>query len=102
MHYLVFQGRDTESGSFAFCGPFTYRAYGEADYAKLLDRRQIFQRLEHFKRLIAQFDIDKIFAVTDSLWYQRKERIQRVPVMIIENDRRIGSPNAFSISFLFS
>ena len=38
LHYLVFRGRDTESPAFAFCGPFTYRPYGEADYERLIGR----------------------------------------------------------------
>ncbi|MBQ9198072.1 MAG: helix-turn-helix transcriptional regulator [Clostridia bacterium] len=38
LHYLVFQGRDTEMGAFAFCGPFTYRTYGEDDYERLISR----------------------------------------------------------------
>ena len=41
LHYLVFRGRDTESGVFAFCGPYTYRAYGEKDYERLLAKHQL-------------------------------------------------------------
>ncbi|MBR1584049.1 MAG: helix-turn-helix domain-containing protein [Clostridia bacterium] len=41
LHYLVLQGRDTETGAFVFCGPFTYRTYGEADYEKLLQRHHL-------------------------------------------------------------
>ena len=36
LHYLVFHGRDTEEGAFAFCGPFTYHAFGEEDWARLI------------------------------------------------------------------
>lgn len=36
LHYLVFQGRDTESGSFLFFGPFLYHEKGEADYQKMI------------------------------------------------------------------
>ncbi len=38
LHYLVFRGRNTEGDTFAFCGPFTYRTYGEADYERLISR----------------------------------------------------------------
>ena len=36
LHYLVFRGRASEEGSCAFFGPYTYRAYGEEDYEKLI------------------------------------------------------------------
>ena len=41
LHYLVFRGRDTEEGAFAFFGPFTYRAYGEEDYQRLVSRHDL-------------------------------------------------------------
>ena len=41
LHYLVFQGRDTEEGTFAFFGPFTYRAYNEEDYRRLVSRHAL-------------------------------------------------------------
>lgn len=41
LHYLVFRGRDTEEGAFAFFGPFTYRAYGEEDYQRLVSRHAL-------------------------------------------------------------
>jgi len=41
LHYLVFRGRDTEEGTFAFFGPFTYRLYGEEDYRRLVDRHAL-------------------------------------------------------------
>ena len=36
LHYLVFRGRNTEKDAYAFFGPFTYRAYGETDYERLI------------------------------------------------------------------
>ena len=41
LHYLVFRGRDTEEDAFAFFGPFTYRAYGEEDYQRLVSRHAL-------------------------------------------------------------
>ena len=38
LHYLVFRARTQEDGVFAFCGPFTYRLYGEEDYDRLIHR----------------------------------------------------------------
>lgn len=38
LHYLVFRGRSEEEGVYAFCGPFTYRSYGEDDYERLISR----------------------------------------------------------------
>ena len=37
LHYLVFRSRDTGEDIYVFCGPFTYRAYNEADYTRLAD-----------------------------------------------------------------
>ena len=36
LHYLVFRARDAEEGTFAFCGPFTYHAAGEDEWAGLI------------------------------------------------------------------
>ena len=36
LHYLVFRGQDTAEESFVFCGPYTYRPFGEGDYAQLI------------------------------------------------------------------
>ena len=36
LHYLVFRGRDTESGSYLFFGPFLYHGKGEADFQKMI------------------------------------------------------------------
>ena len=41
LHYLVLQGRNAEKGSYIFFGPYTYRAYGEKDYERLLARHQL-------------------------------------------------------------
>ena len=41
LHYLVFRGRDAEEGTFAFFGPFTYRAYDESDYQRLVARHDL-------------------------------------------------------------
>ena len=38
LHYLVLRARDTDEESFAFCGPFTYRPFGEEDYGRLISR----------------------------------------------------------------
>lgn len=36
LHYLVFPGRDTETGSYLFFGPFLYHAYGEEGFRKMI------------------------------------------------------------------
>lgn len=36
LHYLVFQGRDSETGSYLFFGPYLYHAYEEEDFQMLL------------------------------------------------------------------
>lgn len=41
LHYLVFRGRDSEEGTYAFFGPFTYRSYGEEDYGALIRRHDL-------------------------------------------------------------
>ena len=41
LHYLVFRRRGEEEGVFAFCGPYTYRAYGEEDYERLIRRHSL-------------------------------------------------------------
>ena len=41
LHYLVFRRRGEEEGVYAFCGPFTYRAYGEEDYERLIRRHSL-------------------------------------------------------------
>lgn len=38
LHYLVFRGRDTEEGMFAFCGPFTYHSFDEKEWAELIQK----------------------------------------------------------------
>ena len=38
LHYLVFRGRDTEEGLFAFCGPFAYHAFDEKEWAGLIQK----------------------------------------------------------------
>ena len=38
LHYLVFRGRGAEAESYAFFGPYTYHAYGEEDYTRLIAR----------------------------------------------------------------
>ena len=37
LHYIVFQGRGAEKAFYNFCGPYTYRAYGEADFSRLIE-----------------------------------------------------------------
>ena len=41
LHYLVFRGRQTDSGAYAFCGPYTYRTYDENDYETLIRRHDL-------------------------------------------------------------
>ena len=36
LHYLVFQNRADEGGSYVFCGPFLYRSYTQEDFDRLL------------------------------------------------------------------
>lgn len=36
LHYLVFPLRDTAEKAYAFCGPFTYHAFGEAEWEELI------------------------------------------------------------------
>ncbi len=38
LHYLVFRGRDTESGSYFFFGPYLYHDYGEEAFRDLLQQ----------------------------------------------------------------
>ena len=38
LHYLVFRGRNTETGTYAFFGPFTYHAFGESEWKQLIDK----------------------------------------------------------------
>ena len=37
LHYLVLRGRGAEAGNFLFFGPWTYRAYGEAEFQRLAE-----------------------------------------------------------------
>lgn len=37
LHYIVFQGRGAEKAFYNFCGPYTYRAYDEADFSRLIE-----------------------------------------------------------------
>ena len=41
LHYLVLRARDTDEESCAFCGPFTYRLFGEEDYERLIARHSL-------------------------------------------------------------
>ena len=41
LHYLVFRGRNTESGSFVFFGPFLYHSYGEEDFPRIMERHSL-------------------------------------------------------------
>ena len=38
LHYLIYPGRDTDTGSFFFCGPFLYHDRGEEHYQALIER----------------------------------------------------------------
>ena len=38
LHYLVFRGRDTEDGAFAFFGPYTYHPIDENDWERLIEK----------------------------------------------------------------
>lgn len=38
LHYLVFRGRDMAEEAFAFCGPFTYHAFNETDWERLIEK----------------------------------------------------------------
>lgn len=37
LHYIVFEGRNAEKGSYAFFGPYLYRPYGEEEQSRLLE-----------------------------------------------------------------
>lgn len=62
LHYLVFQGRDTEAGAYYFFGPYLYRAYGEAEYQALIRQHALSENaIEairwYFKRIPVVFDV---------------------------------------------
>ena len=38
LHYMVFRGRDTEDGAFAFFGPYTYHPIDENDWERLIEK----------------------------------------------------------------
>lgn len=41
LHYLIYPGRDSEAGSYFFCGPFLYHACGEEDFQNLISRHSL-------------------------------------------------------------
>lgn len=41
LHYIVFHGRGAEKTFFNFCGPYTYRPYGEADFSRLIEAHDL-------------------------------------------------------------
>ena len=43
LHYLVFRGRTSEEGTFAFFGPFLYHTYTEEDFRRLILRRNLIE-----------------------------------------------------------
>ncbi len=56
LHYLVFQGRDTESDSYLFFGPFLYHTKTEEDFEKMIQEHQLsenaFEAIHwYFKRI---------------------------------------------------
>lgn len=62
LHYLVFPGRDSESGCFFFFGPYLYRAYGEEEYRELIRKNGLSDSaIEairwYFKRIPVVFDV---------------------------------------------
>ena len=62
LHYLVFPGRDSESGCCFFFGPYLYRAYGETEYRELIRKNGLSDSaIEairwYFKRIPVVFDV---------------------------------------------
>jgi len=41
LHYLVFQARETEERAYAFFGPFSYHAFNEADWQRLIAQHSL-------------------------------------------------------------
>ena len=41
LHYIVFQGRGADREFYNFCGPYTYRAYGEDDFTRLIEANDL-------------------------------------------------------------
>lgn len=37
LHYVVFRARESGRDAYHFCGPYTYRAYGEEDFSRLIE-----------------------------------------------------------------
>ena len=37
LHYLIFPGRDSEAGSFCFCGPYLYHSAGEEEFQAIIE-----------------------------------------------------------------
>ena len=37
LHYVVFRGRGADRESYSFCGPYTYRAFSEEDFSRLME-----------------------------------------------------------------
>ena len=62
LHYLVFPGRDTETGAYFFFGPYLYRDYGESEYQELIRKHALSDAaIEairwYFKRIPVVFDV---------------------------------------------
>ena len=62
IHYLVFQGRESEEGVFFFFGPYLYRKYGEEDLRKLVEQNGLSENALdalrwYFKRVPVVFDV---------------------------------------------
>ena len=41
LHYIVFRVRDSGRESYHFCGPYTYRAYGEDDFSRMIEAHDL-------------------------------------------------------------
>ncbi len=62
LHYLVFQGRDSEEGIYYFFGPFLYRAHTEEDFRATLERNGLSENALnalqwYFKRVPVVFEV---------------------------------------------
>ena len=41
LHYLVFRDRDRTDGAYAFCGPYTYHAFSETEWERLIGQHDL-------------------------------------------------------------
>ncbi len=62
LHYLVFQGQNTEAGTYFFFGPYLYRPYTEEDFRRLLQKHSLSENMMdtirwYFKRIPIVFDV---------------------------------------------